>query len=805
MFKNNLIVAFRNLSKRKSNSFINIIGLAIGVGGCLLISLYVHNELSYDRSFAGYENIYKLIMERHMPEQTEVVPMVPHSFVTIVPRDIAGVEKGTSLAGPFNDMLVTYNDRRVLENNVYAADSNFFDILSFRILKGNPHTMLAKPWSIVLTESTAKKYFNDTDPIGKSINMSRDDYVVTGVCEDPGNDTHFKFNLLISQNSIERFGINNFTRSDVHAYFRLKQGADAVSIGQKFEKLVDTYAAAEIESLNKISWETYKKAGNGYRYFLHPLASVHLDPLNLGGMKAGGKGIYINVLIGVAVLLFVIACINFINLTLARSNERAKEVGIRRVMGSSKKQLVWQFLTESFLLSLAGVTLAVMLALVLIPYFNMLTGSHINWHFDISTIALLSAVVVAVTLLAGAYPSIVLSLTSQLNVFRPSSRDNWFMNGLVTFQFWISITLTICVMVMHRQMDFLSQKDLGFDKEQLVVIEGDFHTKPDLTRSMVAEMMRMPEIISASGGLSMPSFGGIWEKQYKSDVAPDILTAETMYLGDGFLETMNAKMLSGRNFSTTTNDTASVILNESAVRALGLKDPIGHTITYIEQTYGTGEQVPYTVIGVVQDFHYASLHENILPLVIQSNEIIFSRMRYIIARVKAGENAATVAEIETKWKELAPEIPFKLRYADLVIDNYYQKEKQSEDVFKIFAGLSIFVACIGLFGLSSYTLSQRTREIGIRKVVGASVKDLLMLLSKDVVQVILVALLLATPVAWYLMESWWLKNFVFKVTMELYIILTAGGLALLLALATVSYQVLKVTLRNPVQSIGHTE
>lgn len=350
-------------------------------------------------------------------------------------------------------------------------------------------------------------------------------------------------------------------------------------------------------------------------------------------------------------------------------------------------------------------------------------------------------------------------------------------------------------------MNFLNQKDLGYDKEHLVVIEGDFHIKPNFTRTLVTEIRRIPQVLSAAGSLSMPVIGGVYPQQYRSEFSSEINSIHTMYAGDKFAEVMDFKLLEGNLFSEKTNDSLSVILNESAVKTLSLADPIGKKITFIEQTYGSGEQTTFTIVGVIKDFHYETLHKEIRPLVIQSNEIIFSRMSYVVARIKAGENESAISMIESRWKDLAPGMPFQFRFVDNVLDAHYKKEKRMEKIFTLFSGLSIFVACIGLFGLSAYTAGLRTKEIGIRKVFGAGVGDILILLSKDFTKMVSISFLLATPIALYVMETWWLQGFAFRIQISVWTVVAAGLSALLVAWFTVGYQSVKAAVRNPMRSL----
>lgn len=810
MLRNNIKIALRNLLKQRAYTLINVFGLAVGMASCILLALHVSSELSYDKDFIDADRIHRIVLERKYPDQTSIIAGIPHSLASVAVQDYPEVERAATIAGPFNDMMISYSgsnniDFKFLENNVYAADSNFFKMFSFKIIKGDRKTLLQHPRSMVLTENVAKRHFGEEDPFGKLITMSGNIFTVTGICEDPPANTHFSYGLIISINTIERFNLKNFNRPDVYCYLKLKQDADPKLLESKFPGMVDKYAASEFEKINKTSWSDYKKAGNGYSYFLTPLTKVYLDPENIGGMKSGGNIVTIKILTVIAILIFIIACINFINLATARSTERAREVGVRKVLGSIRRQLVFQFLTESLIVSCLGVALAALFIALALPYFNQLTEGDLQIVFGIQTSLCLIGIAVVLGLAAGIYPSFVLSAFTPITVlkanFTASSDGKWIRNGLVIFQFCISITLIICTVIMQQQMNFIYQKDLGYDKEHLIVIEGNFHMRPNFTRTLVKEIKQMSQVVSAAGSLSMPSISGIYPQQYRSEFSTELKSIHAMYAGDEFAEVMDFKLVEGNLFSENTNDSLSVILNESSVKTFGIIDPIGKKISFVEQTYGSGEQTTFTIVGIIKDFHYETLHEEIKPLVIHSNEVIFSRMSFVVARLKPGENKSAIQIMENKWKALAPDMPFQFKLFDNVVDSHYKKEKLMGEIFTVFSGLSVFVACIGLFGLSAYTVSLRTKEIGIRKVFGAGFTNILMLLSKDFTRMILISLFVAAPISVYIMNTWWLQDFTFRIQISPWTIVASGLAALLMAWFTVGYQSIKAAIRNPVRSL----
>lgn len=811
MFKNNLKIALRSLFKQKVYTFINVLGLAVGIASCLLIVLFIRNEFSYDKFFKEEDRIYRMVLERKYPTHSTFYSIVPHSFEAVAKRDFAEIEQSTNVFGQTN-FTISYKDekdevKQFDEDFVLLADSTFFIMFSFEFLKGDPTTSLNLANSIVITKETARRYFGEIDALGKTLTTGAGDFKVTGICEDVPPNSHFKFSALLSSSTFPFIKQENFTGFSSYTYFKLNPGSDPDALQAQFPKMVDTYAAAQIERNLGKSWTDYKKEGNGYRYFLQSLASIHLDPVNLEAqMKVGGNRTFVYILISIAILILAIACINFMNLAIARSAERAKEVGLRKVMGSFKQQLIAQFLTESFVLSIIGVALAVVVIQLTLPFFNNLTGKQLMFPISIMSISVLLLLAAIVGLLAGIYPSFVLSSFNPVVVmkgaFTGSQKGKWIRNGLVIFQFWISIVLMIGTLVIQQQMTFMQEKSLGFDKEQVLVVERCFNLKPEQSKTLTNEIKRMPEVVSSAGSFALPGeeneFFGI---QFQPEGSSEILTTKSMVIADELGETLGIELEEGSWFSTETNDSLSIMLNEAAVKVMGLENPVGRKLIDRQQRPEGNVAVPYTIVGIVKDFNFISLREEITPLVIQSNEAFGGGTQYILARIKPNQITSAITSIGKKWKEIAPEQPFKFSFLDENINALYKSEQQSGKLFAVFSGLAIFVACIGLFALSAYITSLRTKEIGVRKVLGASVGGVVMLLSKDFTRMILISFVLAVPVAWYIMENWWLQNFAYRINISAWIILMSGAAALFIAWLTVSYQSIKAAIKNPVNSL----
>lgn len=817
MFKNYIKVAIRSLLKQRTYSIINVAGLTVGIASCLMIVLFVVDEFSYDTFHTKADRLYKVALERKYPNHSTYYANIPHSYADVMQQDFPEVEAVLHMGGPFNDVVVSHinskNENIQFEEDfIMAADSNFFNLFSIKILKGDPAKALVNLNDIVVTSATAARYFGDEEPVGKTLRFFGQDFKVSAVCENVPENSHMKFDFLTKWDKLFFGGgpENNFITFSAHVYILLKPNADAVALEAKFPKMVDTYASSQIEADLGTSWEDYKNAGNGYRYFLQAVPAIHLDPTNIEGkLKAGGNRNYVYFLTGIAALILVIACINFMNLATARSAERAREVGVRKTMGSQKGQLISQFLAESILLSLLSTLFAVLLVYLLLPYFNNLAGKQLLFQFTLPILSGILFFAGFVGFLAGSYPAFVLSSFNPVVVMKGSFTSNakgaWLRNGLVVFQFWISIILIVGTLVVSEQMTYMQNKSLGYNKDQVLVVERVFALQDSTRRKVqtfLEEIRRLPEVESVGGAFSMlgrrEDFFGA---QFLPEGSSEVLTTKNTGIDDDFAETIGFEYLEGKGYSKETNDSLSIILNEAAVKALSIEDPIGKKISQIQRGPNGNIMVPYTIIGVIKDFNFQSLRDEITPLAIQSNESFGGGAGYAYARIKPGEIASAVKNIEATWKKLAgQEQPFKYTFLDQDLVRQYESEKQAGVLFGVFSGLAIIIACVGLFGLAAYTASLRTKEIGVRKVLGASVSNVVILLSKDFTKLILVAFVLAVPLAWYLMHTW-LQGFAFRVNLGVGVFIIAGVVALAIAWITVSYQSIRAAVANPVRSL----
>jgi putative ABC transport system permease protein len=811
MIKNYLKIALRSLLKQRVYTIINVLGLSVGIASCLLITLFVTDEFSFDRFHDKADRIYKVWLERKYPNHITNYAIIPHSFGDVISRDFPEVEATVKLGGP-NETQVSYvNERQEKkqfdEEFIMAADSNFFDVFSIRLLKGESKKVLKTISDVVVTEQTARRYFGDADPVGKTLTLFNREYRVTGVCEDVPENSHMKFDFLTKWDSdfFARDAGENFTTFSAHVYVLMKPGTDPRALEAKFPKMVDTYAAAQIERDLGKSWAEYKREGNGYRYSLQSLTAIHLDPTNIEAkLRPGGNLNYVYFLIFVAALILIIACINFMNLATAKSAERAREVGVRKTMGSMKGQLVWQFLVESVLLGLLSTFIAIGLAQLALPSFNDLAGKQLAIGYSPLLFAGLIGVAIVVGFLAGSYPAFALSSIHPILVlkgkFTSSAKGSWLRNGLVVFQFFISIVLIVGTLIVVKQMDFMQSKSLGYDKEQVIVVTRAFALNNKL-QTYVDEAERIPGVRRVGTSFSLlgrqEDFFGA---QFKPQGSTEILTTKTTAINDDFASTIGFEFVQGHGYSRETNDSLSIILNEAAVKTMDITDPIGKRLTVMQRGPNGVVEIAYTIIGVIKDFNFQTLHDPITPLAIQSNESFGGGAGYVFVRVEPGDHQDIVRGLESKWTQMIPDQPFRYTYLDEDLKAHYDAEKRAGKVFAIFASLAIIIACVGLFGLSAYTASLRTKEIGVRKVLGATVGSVVLLLSIEFSKLILIAFILSVPVAWYAMDQW-LGGFAYRVDVGIGVFIVAGVASLAISWITVSYQSIKAAIVNPVKSL----
>ena len=807
MLKNYLKIAWRNLLKNKLHTLINIVGLSIGMASCMLILMYVFDELSYDASWGNGDRIYRMALERRYPGRATNYAIIPPSYAQSVKKELPEIEETVRIFAGGGTTLIKHKDQIIEEKNFLAADSTFFTVFKLPLLQGRVENALNQPDAVVLTESTAKRLFGAGNVLGKTIEILQGPKLhVTGVCADMPSNAHFHFNYLGSVRGRAFAEQTNHVSFSAATYLLLKPHTSAAQVQAKFPSIVEKYASGEVLRQFGVSFSDYKKAGNGYFYFLQPLRSIHLESHLEGELGNNGSSTLVYIFLVIAVFVLLIACINFMNLATARSTERAKEMGIRKTLGSTKGQLAKQFLMESIMLSLVSLLVAIQLVLVLLPFFNQLADKQlIIWHFlNWKTAPILIGLSLFVGLLAGLYPAGVLSSFEPIQVLKGkffNKREGYLLrNGLVIFQFSISIVLIISTVVAYQQLSYIQQKELGFSKDFVIHLQGaGFLDKR--TEAFKGEIQKIAGIEQVGGSSSEPGLEGFFGITFRKGGDKETVTGKAMIADDNYLQTLNMETVSGRFFTKETNDSLSLILNEEAVKALNLTNPIGKTIfspdNFVKQD---GPEVTYTVVGVVKNFHFTSLHQKISPLFIVNNRFFARTSNLIGIRVKTDNFQAVLGQLKQVWKQFLPEQPFKYTFFDDDLAKLYRQEQVSQQVFWIFSILGIFIACMGLLGLVSYITQQRTKEIGIRKVLGASVMSITTLLSKDFLKLVFFAIVIASPIAYYAMSRW-LEDFAYRIQISWWVFVLAGILALLIALLTVSYQAIKAAIMNPVKSL----
>ncbi|MEQ9468302.1 MAG: FtsX-like permease family protein [Ekhidna sp.] len=809
MLKNLFVSALRSLKKKPGFTTINVLGLAIGMATCLSILLYVNHELSYD-SFQD-DNVYRLALNRVYPEREVDFVIIPHSISPQMVNDFPEVVNQTRLFRIPNVATFQYEGETITEDKLVFADSTIFSLLSIKLIEGDVKTALKEPNSIVITESAAKKYFGDEKPLGKILQGPQGNTLeVTAIAEDYPEKSHFEFGAIVALHSIPFLSSPNWASFSVMSYIELAPGASYEELEEKMPAFIKQYAEGEIQQRNGISYDEYIAAGNGYNYSFQPIRDIYLTSHLSGEMKPNGNITYVYIFSIAAAFILIIACINFMNLSTARSVERAKEVGIRKVMGSHRKQLVAQFLSESTLVAMLSAMLAIVIAWLFQPVFAQLSGRDLSvlGFFTPVNILILIGVVIAIGVLAGLYPAFFISSYSPIGILRGSMKTSgkgvMLRNVLVVLQFSISIALISATLLIYNQMDFMLNKPLGFDKEQVVVIENGFavNNNPqqpnwDRFKTFRNELVSTQEVSSAGYSSSLP--GDVLQGfivRVPGDGQKESLVTRMLSMDDQFMETMGMEILEGRGFSPEFNDSLSIILNEATVEKLALSDPIGKRIIHVDDS----SQVSYTVIGVVKDFHFESLHSAMEPIAITSMGSPQSFVNKYAVKISLEDMQRGLASIEEKWNEFAPQTPFRYYFLDNSLESFYESEKASGRLFTVFTVLAVIVACIGLLGLSAFIITQKTKEIGVRKVLGSSVSGIVFLLSKDIIKLIVISTVIAIPAA-YFWVSGWLENFAYADRINWLIFIVAGLGALLIAFLTTSIQSTKAARANPVESL----
>ena len=788
MLRSYFITAIRNLVKHRFYTLINVLGLAIGMTCCLLIFLYVQHELSYDQFHEKKDRIYRVVTDIKTPTETLNIWSTSAPMVAYMKADFPEVENMVR----FDDagLLIQRGEQTFQEDESMFADSTFFRVFDLSLLRGNPNTALVAPFSIVLTEDAAQRYFDDEDPLGQRLRMEGEhDLTVTGVMQNVPENSNFTFDVLLSLSTrLEKLDPNRAEQWDnfgYQSYVLLSDQANVSNLESKLPAFLNNYVSEEDR--------------DAYTLFLEPLTDVYFSDR---GAPQTGSMTNIKIFSIIATFILLIAGINFTNLATARATERAKEVGIRKVVGAVRGQLVGQFLCESLLLSLLAFALALLAGELLLPAFNQLSGKTVatsilqhSYHLP-----LFLGVALVVGLLAGLYPALVLSGFKSVAIlkgrFNSSRRGVVLRQALVVAQFAISIMLIAGTAVVYTQLDYMRNQALGFKQDQMLVIDFRYDDAvQEKIETFKQQLGDNPNVRSVSASSSVPGEGNNGAFSEIENPTGDMQASNVnlFYVDHDFLEQYEMPLAAGRAFSRDfATDTAALIVNEALVRSYGYVLPEAIIGKQFSQWGVEGE-----IVGVVKDYHFRSLQQVIEPMTIRLEP---SRARFISLNLRGDDIPATVSALEQQWQTLAPQRPFNYFFLDQAFDEQYRAEVRFGQLFVYFAGLAVFIACLGLLGLISYTIVQRTQEIGIRKVLGASESSIVRLLSQNFLKLVLVAFAVAVPLAWYALDQW-LADFAYRVAMPWWIFALAGLLATVIAMLTVSVQSVRAATANPVDSL----
>ena len=805
MIRNYFKIAWRNLVKSKGYSAINILGLAIGMTVCLLIMLFVQHELSYDQYHAKADRIYRADIEIKFGNNHLDLAVANPNFGETAKKDIAAVEDYARLRW-YGGLRIKKEDENILESHVAYADNSLFSLFSFPFLDGDPQTALTEPNTIVINETIARKYFNSTRVAGKTLVIDgKQQRRITGVIKDIPENTHFKFRMFIPMLEDEYSKEKTWAGSqNYNTYLLVHKGTHAERLQADLNKMLDRNLNSDLQNILGKSVAEFNSQGDYFKASLVPLPDIHLHSHKTGELYGSGNPQYVYVFSAIALFILVIACINFMNLATARMSGRAKEVGLRKSIGALRSSLILQFLSESLLTVVFSMTLAVGLVLLTLPVFNQLTDKQIQAEFLTRpmVVFLLIALTFLVGLLAGAYPAFYFSAFQPVKVLKGTLGNTFkkslFRNGLVIFQFTASMVLIVGTIVIYRQMDYIRKKDIGYNREQMLIVNN---TDQLGTR---AESFKN-ELLAMAGVKNITVTGFLPTNYYRSNssffTTPDLDTKEAISIqlwevDENYIPTMNMKITEGRNFDKTMGtDSLAIIINEAAARFLGGKEVLDK-LFYTVEDEETRTLRALKVIGVVKDFNFSSLREEVKPLAL----LYKNHNGAMTIRLQSSNLPTLMEQIKDRWDAQSPGQPLEYSFMDDDFNAFYKGEEKIAYIFTVFASLALFIGCMGLFGLATFTAEQRTKEIGIRKVLGASATAIVTLLSKDFLKLVLIALLIAGPLAYYFMSRW-LQDFAYRINIEWWMFAAAGLTTVAIALLTVSWQAIKAAVANPVKAL----
>ncbi|WP_373493245.1 ABC transporter permease [Aquiflexum sp.] len=815
MLKNILKIALRSFWKTKSISIINVLGLSLGIALCLIIALFVRNELSYDRHFPNSERIYRVTSDIVFGGNAYKMTYAPAPMADALMEEIPEVEAAVHFRQRGSFLIKRYEEN-IKETDVIFAGKNFLEVFDIPLVQGNRQGALDEPNTMLISQNMADKFFRGENAVGQSLVLDNStDYKITGIFEDIPENSHFDFHVLLAAEGLPEAKSGHWLGNNFQTYILVNPNADQKEMEQKIATMTEKHMTPVLKQVmgEDFTLEKFRESGNKVDYALQPLLDIHLYSDLLGEFKANFSSTYVYLFVAIAVFILLIACINFMNLATAKSSNRAKEVGVRKSMGSGRSELIFQFMTETFLMSFISFILAVFIASLLLPFFNDLAGRNLSIPFaslGFYTFMLIGSILVG--LIAGIYPALFLSGFKPAKVLKGDisngMKSSVVRSSLVVFQFSISIVLIFCTIVLFSQMNFIQNKNLGFSKDQIIMVHdmyalgGQKQTfKQEVLGNSLIDMGTLSGYLPVSG--TNRSDNPWWVMGRDIQDQENLVSIQNWRVDFDYVKTLGMKIIQGRDFSfDIPSDSSAVIINESAVRNFNFDgDPIGQKITSFSgdnvSGLNTDDLEVKTVVGVVENFHFESLKENIgaVMLLVDSNPSGIASFKF-----KAQDVQEVIQLVENKWKDLAPGQPFTYEFLDERFASMYASETRIGKVFAAFTGFAIFIACMGLFALTAFTAEQRKKEIGIRKALGASVSSLVLLLSKEFTKLVLVAFVVASPLAWWGMSKW-LEDYSYKVELGWETVLFAIGIVMLIAWSVMGVQSFRAASTNPVDSL----
>ncbi|TWI98091.1 putative ABC transport system permease protein [Mucilaginibacter frigoritolerans] len=802
MFKNYFKIAFRNLWRNKAFSAINILGLALGLAVCLLITLFVSDELGYDKYNSNADRVYRVNSDFKVNGSVFNDRESPAAMAGTLMKDYPQIEQATRLKDN-GKVLVKKGDQALFEPNWFFGDANLFDVFTVQMIAGNKKNALKEPHSIVISEYIARKYFNSTDVIGKTLRLNNtDDYKITGVITNMPAQSHIHFNLISAMSGRADSYNTNWINVNYLTYVLVRKGISQQDLDGYLKEATKKYAEPLLKNYIHTSIADLENKGDHFKFVTIPLTKIHSYSTLINEQEPSGNIQYVYIFIVIAVFILLIACVNFMNLSTARSAGRSKEVGVRKVLGSSRSTLIYQFLTESILTSFLALIIALGLAELIIPYFNQLSGKEIslNLVLNIWLLPYLLISTLIIGILAGVYPAFFMSAFQPIEVLKgklaSGFKGSWLRNSLVVFQFSTVIVLIVGTLVIYSQLNYIRNKKLGYNREQVLVLQNTYSLF-NHARSFKQDVLKLAGVKSGTMTPYLPTSQNGNTEVYGKDAALSAgqsTALATWYIDEDYIPTLGMDMAAGRNFTKgTLTDSSSAIINETAAQMLGYNnDPLNKKIF-------KGNGVPINIIGIVKDFNSGSLHNKIEPLVLRLSE----QRGGMAFRIQTQNIPVLISQIQTLYHSADANMagqPFTYSFMDDDFNHLYQSEQNTGKIFVSFALFAILIACLGLFGLVTYAAEQRTKEIGIRKVLGASVTNIVRMLSGDFLKLVGIAAVIAFPIAWYAMNRW-LQDFAYRTTISWWIFATAALLAVIITITTVSFRAIKAALMNPVSSL----